>query len=68
MLALATKLEQGVTHGTFTRQDEFASICCRVGNCQRWLEEWSLLLADVDLVSVNVRVPGVASRLVPGQT
>ena len=30
---------QADDRGTFTRQDDLASICCRVGNCQRWLEE-----------------------------
>ena len=63
MLAVATKLEQGVTHGTFTRQDRLAifAVVLATAALAGGIVVAACLLVWTQ-VSVNVRVLRVASR------
>ena len=55
MLAVATKLEQGVTNGTFTRQDELAIFAVVLATVSvGWRNSRCCLLAGVELTSEGV--------------
>ena len=62
MLALATKLEQGVTHGTFTRQEDLAILAVVLAT----VALAGGIVAAACLCGSSVGVHRVASRLVLG--